>query len=381
MVKPRYAIAGLGVTPQGVRPETSAEQLTWDAIELALQDSGLRRQQINGYVFQPGIGGGTSGMAASRAALAANTVIQINSGGATGILAIMTAIGLIESGAAEYVMCAHGTNARSQKVLVGEGGTDPNAIYGLFSPGASAALMAQSYFERYGRSSEDLAEVAVALRGNASIRPDAYMYGRPITVADHQSSPFISRPLHLLDYCLVTDGAVAFVVTTADRARGLRPRPVLIQGLGASHAVALGYIRGTSTMLGEPDFEPEPARSRALGQAGLDVKDIDVFEFYDAFTILVAQQIEAYGLCERGEAPDWIRAGNFAWNSKRPCNTSGTEHSWSYVQGFTHLTEGIRQMRGEAGATQVANARSCLVTGLGLTGPGTAHAAAVLSAS
>lgn len=375
----KYAIAGLGVTPQGVLPGTSAEQLTWDAIELALTDSGLRRNQVNGFVFQPGIGGGTSGMAASRAALAANTALQINSGGATGILSVITAIGLIEAGTAEYVVCAHGTNARSQKVLVGEGGTDRNAVFGLFSPGASAALMAQSYFDKYSKTSEDLAQVAVALRANGALRPDAYMYNRPITVADHQNSPFIVRPLHMLDYCLVTDGAVAFIVTTAERARELRTRPVYLRGFGASHSIAHGYIRGTSTALGEADFEAEPAKSRALGQAGLDVRDIDVFEFYDAFTILVAQQLEAYGLCGPGEATDWIRAGQFVWNSKRPCNTSGTEHSWSYVQGFTHFTEGIRQLRGEGGPTQVPGARTCLVTGVGATGPGTAHAAAVLS--
>lgn len=117
-----------------------------------------------------------------------------------------------------------------------------------------------------------------------------------------------------------------------------------------------------------------------MGQVGLGVDDIDVFEFHDAFTILVAQQLEAYGLCGPGEAADWIRAGNFAWNSKRPCNTPSTEHSWSYVQGFTHLTEGIRQLRGESGPTQVPRAKTCLVTGVGATGPGTAHAAAVLSA-
>lgn len=97
----RFAIAGLGISQQGVLPGTSAERLTWDAIGLALRDSGLERRQVNGFVIQPGIGGGTSGLAASRAALGANAVIQINSGGATGIIAIMTAIGLIESGAAE----------------------------------------------------------------------------------------------------------------------------------------------------------------------------------------------------------------------------------------------------------------------------------------
>ena len=103
-----------------------------------------------------------------------------------------------------------------------------------------------------------------------------------------------------------------------------------------------------------------------------------MFQFYDAFTIIAALQLEAYGLCAPGEAADWVRAGNFRWDSKRPCNTSGTLHSWAYVQGFTHLAEGIRQLRGEGGPTQVPGARTALVTNVGITGAGLAQSAAIL---
>lgn len=374
----KYAITGLGVTPQGVIPGTSAEKLAWDAIELALSDSGLERNQVNGYIYQPGFGERTSGMAASRAALGAHSTLQVDSSGATGIFTLMTAIGMLEAGVAEYVMCVHATNARSQTVTVGAGAQDLNATFGLFSPGAQSALMAQGYFHKYGKSSEDLAEIAVALRANAVPRPDAYMFNRPITVADHQNSRFIVRPLRLFDYCLVTDGAIAFIVTTAERARDLKTTPVYLLGFGACHEVGQGYVRGSNTVLGPSELHVEPARSRAFGTAGLSLDDIDVFQFYDAFTIIVAVQLEAYGLCAPGEAADWVRAGNFRWDSKRPCNTSGTLHSWAYVQGFTHLAEGIRQLRGEGGATQVPNARTALVTNVGLTGAGQAQSAVIL---
>lgn len=122
----------------------------------------------------------------------------------------------------------------------------------------------------------------------------------------------------------------------------------------------------------------EPARGRAFETAGLSIDDIDVFQFYDAVTIIVAVQLEAYGLCAPGEAADGVRAGNFRWDSKRPCNTSGTLHSWAYVQGFTHLAEGIRQLRGEGDATQVSGARTALVTNVGLTGAGQAQSAVIL---
>jgi len=112
---PRYAIPGLGVTSQVIIPGTSAEKLAWEALELALRDSGLERSQVNGYLYQPGFGERTSGMAASRASLGTNSTLQIDSSGASGIFALMAAIGLIEAGTAEYVMCVHATNARSQR--------------------------------------------------------------------------------------------------------------------------------------------------------------------------------------------------------------------------------------------------------------------------
>ena len=374
----QYAIAGLGVTPQGVIPGTSAEKLAWDAIELALSDSGLKRSQVNGYIYQPGFGERVSGMAASRASLGTHSTLQVDSSGASGIFTLITAVGMIAAGTADYVMCIHATNARSQSVTVGAGEKNQHAIFGLFSPGAQAALMAQGYLHKYSKSSADLAEIAVALRSNAVPRSDAYMYKRPITVDDHQNSPFIVRPLHLLDYCLVTDGAIAFIVTTAERARDLKTTPVGLLGFGTCHEVGQGYARGSNTILGPADLDAEPARSRAFGTAGLHIADIDVFQFYDAFTIMIALQLEAYGLCARGEAADWVRAGNLRWDSERPCNTSGTLHSWAYVQGFTHLAEGIRQLRGEGGATQVPNARTALVTNVGITGAGLAQSAVIL---
>ena len=375
----RYAIAGLGVTPQGTIPNTSAEQLAWDAIELALIDAGLTRDQVNGYIIQPGFGEGAAGVAASRAALGVNSTLLINSSGATGILAIASAIGLIESGSADYVMCVHATNARSQTVTIGADEVNEHAVFGLFSPSAQSALMAQRYFHKYSTSSADLAEIAVALRGNAVPRADAMMANRPISVDDHQNSRFIVRPLHLLDYCLVSDGAIAFIVTSAERAAGLRKPAVHILGVGSCHEAGQGGPGQANKSMGAADFNVEPARSRVFAKAGMTLDDIDVFQFYDAFTIIVALQLEAWGLCGPGEAGDWLRAGNFCWDSARPCNTSGTLHSWGYVQGFTHVAEGVRQLRGEGGATQVPDARTALVTNVGITGAGQAQSAVILA--
>src|SRR5262245_13096510 len=208
-MKNRYAIAALGVTSQGKLPGSTSEGLAAEAVELALQDGGLKRNQVDGYIFQPGIGGQNTGRTATDAALGTSTVFEMQSGGATAILGLASAIGLIETGACTHVAIAHGTNARSREVNVGGGrrsARDPKAFYGMLSPAARSAMAAQSYFARYGQSSADLAEVAVALRHHGSLREDAMMYGRPMTVEDHQESGFVVDPLRKYDCCLVSDG-------------------------------------------------------------------------------------------------------------------------------------------------------------------------------
>jgi acetyl-CoA acetyltransferase len=375
-----YAIAGLGVTEQGTLPGCTSEGLAWEAVELALEDAGLSRSEVDGYIFQPGIGGGNSGFAATRAGLAANVVLELQSGGATAVLALATAIGLLEAGLCNAVVCAHGTNARSRSVTVGSGrraARDPNAVFGMFSPGANAAMWARAYLTKYNRPPDDLGVVAVALRKHGAARPDAAMYGRTISLEDYADSPMIVEPLRKLDYCLVSDGGAAFVVTTGERSRVLKKQPIYIRGIGAGHSAGQ-RARGTS-IFGSADEDMSPAIRSAFATAAFELSDVDVFQFYDAFTVLVARQIEAVGLCGPGEASDFVRDGNFSFDSAHPCNTSGTEHSWSYLQGFTHITEAVRQLRREGGPTQVASAQTALVTGMGSTDAGLSHALALLA--
>jgi acetyl-CoA acetyltransferase len=122
----------------------------------------------------------------------------------------------------------------------------------------------------------------------------------------------------------------------------------------------------------------DKAKESAFGTAGIQPKDIDVAEFYDAFTISVPTQISSYGFCKKGEEGGFLEEGNIRLDGKLPCNTSGTEQSWSYLQGFSHLTEGIRQMRGEGGETQIKDAETCFVSGFGATGIGVSASCAIL---
>ncbi len=376
----QYAIAGLGVTAQGTVPGSTSEGLAAEAVGLAISDVGLTRREIDGYIFQPGIGGQNTGKAATKAALGSTAVFEMQSGGATAILGVAAGIGLIESGACTAVAVAHGTNARSRQVNVGSGkrsSRDPGAFFGMFSPAARAALAARSYLSKYGRSSADLGEIAVALRAHAEIRPDAAMFGRPMTLDDHQNSSFIVDPIRKFDCCLVTDGGAALIVTTLERARDLTATPLLINGVGTTHSSGARYLG--SNELGDADMTVGTAKDAVFRAADMNLADIDVFEFYDAFTILVAQQLEAYGVCGPGEAGSFAGEGNMHYLSQTPCNTSGTEHSWSYLQGFTHICEAVRQLRGEAGATQTKSPKTSLVTGVGTSDAGGSHAAMILS--
>lgn len=376
----RYAIAGLGVTAQGTVAGSTSEGLAGEAVELALKDAGLTRREIDGYIFQPGIGGQNTGKAATKAALGTTAVFEMQSGGATAILGLSAAVGLIETGACSAVAIAHGTNARSRQVNVGSGRRstrDPGAFFGMFSPAARAALSARSYLAKYGRDSTDFGEIAVALRKHGELRPDAAMFGRSMTIEDHQASSFIVDPIRKYDCCLVTDGGAALVVTTLERARDLTATPVLIRGVGTMHSSGARYYGGNE--LGDADMVVSATKQAAFRAAGMTLSDIDVFQFYDAFTVLVAQQLEGYGLCAPGEAGAFAREGNMHFTSGTPCNTSGTEHSWSYLQGFTHLSEAVRQLRGEGGPTQAVSHATALVTGVGTTDAGSSHAAAILS--
>jgi acetyl-CoA acetyltransferase len=162
----------------------------------------------------------------------------------------------------------------------------------------------------------------------------------------------------------VNDGAVALIITSAERAKSYKKQPVYVMGYGIDHS--LREMKKAPEAIHHFDgFVAAKAKEEAFGTAGITLKDIDVAEIYDAFTIFLLSQLESYGICKKGEAGAFVAAGNLKLNGSFPSNTSGTGLSWGYLMGFTQLTEGIRQMRGEGGACQVKDAEICLVTGLG----------------
>jgi acetyl-CoA acetyltransferase len=360
------------VTDQGALPGRSSLDLKVEALELGLDDAGLRADQIDGYVFGPGMTDfgryGQGGEAVKRLGLEPSFVHEIQSGGCSATACVSMACWAIEHGQAEYVAVDYGDNPRTANMVVGQAGgagsgtvdRDTYGAYGMYSPAADHAFAAQRHMHLYGTTREQFGHVALTQREYAGMRSDAYLHERPLTMDEYLEAKPIAEPFSRHDYCLVADGGSALIVTSTDRARALKRGAVRIAGTGMSTAFGNVHRRGQYDRLAV-----DGARDRAYAQAGITVEDIDVAEIYDCFSIAVLLGIEGYGFCERGEGGAFIADGNLRLGGKIPTNTAGGELAWSYQQGFTPLVEGIRQVRGDGGATQVEGAETVLVTGHG----------------
>ncbi|WP_218130065.1 thiolase C-terminal domain-containing protein [Pseudonocardia oroxyli] len=248
------------------------------------------------------------------------------------------------------------------------GGVPPSLAFtvgsGLLSPGSSFALLTQRHMHLYGTTREHLAEVAITQRSHAITRPTSLQTG-PLTTKDYFASRMISDPLCLFDYTMENDGAVAAVMTSADRAKDLRHPPVYI--LGSAHGGAGRWGPAIGKYFQAPDeyfasSGHRPVAKRLYEMAGVTPDDVDVALLYDHFTPMVLMQLEDYGFCGVGESGPFVADGNIRLGGKIPVNTHGGHLSEAYIIGFTHVREAVEQLRGDA-INQVAGAEIALVTG------------------
>jgi acetyl-CoA acetyltransferase len=222
-------------------------------------------------------------------------------------------------------------------------------------------MFARRYMHAYGATSADFGAVAVADRRHAANNPNAWFYEQPITLEDHQASRWIVEPLHLLDCCQESDGAVAMVVTSVERARDLRQPAVVIeaaaQGAGPDQESMTSYYRDDMTGLPEMGV----VARQLWAQSGLGPDDIKTAVLYDHFTPFVLAQLEEFGFCGRGEAKDFIAGGAIEIGGRLPVNTNGGQLGEAYVHGMNGISEGVRQVRGTS-VNQVDGAEHVLVT-------------------
>ena len=213
----------------------------------------------------------------------------------------------------------------------------------------------------YGTTDDQYADVAIAFREHAIRNPKAVMR-TPMTRADHHGSRMIADPLRLFDCNIETDGAVAMIVTSTERARDLRQRPAIVHA--GAMAAGSHHIR-LSNLFARPRDEDSPARvGRQLWeQSGLAPSDVDVAFFYDFFTSLVIIALEDYGFCARGEGGPFVENRGLAWPDGRlVCNTNGGQLSEAFIHGFNNTVEAVRQIRGTSTA-QVEGCEVALVAG------------------
>ena len=293
-------------------------------------------------------------------------------GGGSGTCgAIAHAVAAVETGQANYVAVLRSLCQTEGHRYGQAGGYNelPHLSFmqpfGMFSPPIMIAPMVQRYMHEFGAKPEHLGEIALSCRANAHRNPRAVMGGRPLTMDDYLTSRIIAEPLRLYDCCQENDGACALIVTTLERARNLRPKPIRI--LAAAQGGAAGWGDGALGSHNMPIDEYGKGNGAVLAkqvyvQAGLTPQDIDCLQIYDHFTGCVLMSLENFGFCGRGEAGPFVADGNIRWpNGRYPLNTSGGHLSEAYIHGLNLAVEGVRQLRGESTA-QVQDAETCLVT-------------------
>jgi acetyl-CoA acetyltransferase len=362
----KAAIAGVGASRQGKLPGETPMSLATEAFRAALDDAGIAKGEVDGLLTMPG----TTSSEGAKHYLAAGEHLGIDPrftgslslGGATAGALVQMAAMAIATDMASVVACVFGDTARTggSRFDAPAGGGDSWGIWGMFGPAANSALGARRHMALYGTTTEQLGWVAVTARRHASLNPQAIMR-EPITIEDHRASRPIVDPLRLLDCCLISDGGVAIIVTSPERAADGRKPPVRLWGMGQGH---------TLQNLGAPEWWYAPhqadAVSRAYRMAGVGPRDIAVAQLYDNFTIAVLFWLEHAGFVKRGDAGPYVEGGErIGLGGELPVNTAGGNLSESYMQGWLHVVEGVRQVRGECGERQVPGAELCLVTGRG----------------
>jgi acetyl-CoA acetyltransferase len=362
------ALVGLGFSEMGKVFGRGAAVLAGDAIVDACVDAGVGLGEVDGLLTNAGVGEGIGLWLHRELGLRQLRLLSEMQGyGSSAGAMVATAAMAIAAGTASMVACVFADTPLSQQRGAGAAyaasgpqvprgfGALPGAV-GLFGANPYYALAARRHMETYGTTSEQFGHIAIAARQWAARNPLAQMR-QPITLADHQASRMIADPLHLLDCCLVSNGAIAVLVTATDRAAHLAQPPVHLLGWAQAHP---GYTlhRGSEFGLVSGAAQSGPA---ALKMAGVGVEDVDVRELYDCYTYTTLITLEDYGFCAKGEGGPFAASGAIDKGGSLPINTSGGHLSEGYIHGLNHIVEGVRQIRGTS-TSQVTGAEVCLAT-------------------
>jgi len=367
----RVAIVGAADTEVGTVPHLGASQLCIDAILGALADAGIGKDAVDGLVTCNSMAEPYMYHAEAMAEylqIFPRYCVSVGAGGGTTFTALHQAASAIASGICETVVIAMADSLRSgltreQAMAMQSSSGHPQfeSPYGATVP-AYYALIARAHMHEFGTTPEQLAAVAVSMRGHAVRNPTAQMR-EPIRIGDVLGSRLIADPLHLLDCSLVSDGGAAVVLTSLERARDFPHPPVVLLGVGEGHGHEhISQARSLTTSAAAE------AGRRAYAMARIRPRDVDFAQLYDCFTPVVLVELEDLGFCAKGEGGPFVAAGNIGPGGSLPVNTHGglLSHCHPGNPGSMFaLTEAVLQLRGQAGERQLAKAELALVHGQG----------------
>jgi acetyl-CoA acetyltransferase len=364
-MKGKAALVGVYEHPTRWAPNKTQYQIMTESARGALEDAGLTLKDVDG-LFTSGVGAMGVVSLAEHLNLNPNYLDSTSIGGSSFVAHTIHAAAAISAGLCNIALILYGSTASSDRFAIGTGGGlggDPpdqfETMYGPTTVGAYA-LAAQRHMHEFGTTSEQLAEIAVTTRRHATMNSAAKFHD-PITAEDVLASRMVSSPLHLLDCCMISDGGGALVVTSTERARDLKKKPVYI--LGGAEAC----YHTSAGMRDLTDAAAKQSGPRAMTMAGVAHKDIDMSMIYDSFTITVLITLESLGFCKKGEGGAFVQNGRIGLGGELPINTDGGGLSSNHpgMRGIFLVIEATKQLRGECGERQVKDCQMALCHGTG----------------
>ena len=367
----RPVIAGLGMTELGKVYGPTAGEFAASAVRRAAADAGLELSEVDGLLVSSGVTGGV-GLSLQRdlelhdlGLLSEMQAYGSTAGGMVQVAAMAVGSGMVDTVACVWADAPLVKDRAASARYTANGAAQPgfrglNAAVGIAGANQMYALAARRHMERYGTTSDAFAAIAIAQRAWAVHNPLAQLRA-PLTREEYDNSRYIAEPFHLFDCCLVSNGGIALIVTSAARAGSLAQPPVHVLGWAQSHPGHSG-VRHDGFGLVTGAARSGPA---ALKMAGVTLNDIDVVELYDCYTYTALITLEDYGFCGKGEGGDFVQSGVLGPEGSLKVNTGGGQLSSYYMWGMTPLSEAVIQARGQAGDRQVDRHDLVLVSGNG----------------